>query len=489
MIGPVTLLDVDNTLIFGIDTNELNFALLNSLMNQGITDLFLFTDMTFSNHSIQEREEIIATLTRLGFTVHGVLTPCDVTWDFLPDAEAQQLNQFVVDGSYSGKLFGSEFEAFIRASERQLPTVVAEALSYHPDRTPGKAYKEAAQYHRENEGRLSETLRNRSLYSKALSDNLLTRTNYTHTKGLMLDLFLRNRPSWVSSIVVADDNKKVIETITNFQPVEETTVVPVITIIPVTSAQLDEEYFDNKLKDHKKAVLKSALNKLNKIESFPEDPNSNKQIEISTEEEEANVDLIEVFDEEFELQKNKNVVLSTAISAEMVKLETTKSQLKNNSLQKKIDTLLAEVRSLQGKESEVDLINILAYTNSLLTGNGVTVEEDPDGTNIKVVPVPKMDLSTYKAKANHYSGSPNNSLRILGGLMLGLAIALTAALAVLASTSTFGIASIPAIGMLTGVSGSLLASMGSFAVGRRKGLSKAIIEVAESFEKSTPLEP
>lgn len=74
-------LDVDNTLLY--NSNDLNQELLNSLRNQGITDIYLFTNMDLSDLRLVgmdaglARYEIIQWIKDEGFTVHGVITPAD----------------------------------------------------------------------------------------------------------------------------------------------------------------------------------------------------------------------------------------------------------------------------------------------------------------------------------------------------------------------------------------------------------------------------
>ncbi|CDZ79319.1 hypothetical protein BN59_03637 [Legionella massiliensis] len=78
----IALLDVDNTLLF--NGNDLNYALLNSLLEKGVKDVYLFTNMGLEdiNTCGQElfpmsRHAIIQEMQRLGFNVQGVITQAD----------------------------------------------------------------------------------------------------------------------------------------------------------------------------------------------------------------------------------------------------------------------------------------------------------------------------------------------------------------------------------------------------------------------------
>jgi hypothetical protein len=61
MPKPVALLDIDGTLLF--HDNSLNEELLESLKKKGINNLYLFTDMRFSDESLTERNKLIVALT------------------------------------------------------------------------------------------------------------------------------------------------------------------------------------------------------------------------------------------------------------------------------------------------------------------------------------------------------------------------------------------------------------------------------------------
>jgi hypothetical protein len=161
----------------------------------------------------------------------------------------------------------------------------------------GEGFNDAAmEYFRS--GFVGEATKTRSVFAKVFADHLSDKLGYKHNKGLLLDIFLRHRPAWVSSIVVCDDHPDVIDDVENFRPVPasavsvsapgtptanstcgvaagtedsagtgerggsvtplgegaEWLVVPPITMIPVTSAKLPAKYYNDLLDAHMRKV-------------------------------------------------------------------------------------------------------------------------------------------------------------------------------------------------------------------------------------------
>jgi hypothetical protein len=259
----VALLDVDHTLLFGND-DDLNEVLLHSLLERGVNRVYLFTDMTFNFHAIEERNRLVKTLEHMGFAVQGVITPNDLTWASVDVREVMKLHQMCfVDNSYSGKLYGDNFEQFITANRTVLSSIFAAITSYSPHACKlGEAFNEAS-LTLHAKGNLTDELKCRSVFAKVFTDHLSERLGYRHNKSLLLDTFVRQKPDWVSSIVLFDDNLDVIEDVKAFRPVAvggtvgsvststltEITVPPV-TIVPVTSASLTAEYYEALLAAH-----------------------------------------------------------------------------------------------------------------------------------------------------------------------------------------------------------------------------------------------
>jgi hypothetical protein len=92
---------------------------------------------------------------------------------------------------------------------------------------------------------------------------------YHHNKGLLLDAFLRQKPEWVTSVLVFDDNKEVIKDMEHFTSVAKVSfdegkaevmgsdvevVVPVVSVVPVTSKDLPLEYYEQRIATHLASV-------------------------------------------------------------------------------------------------------------------------------------------------------------------------------------------------------------------------------------------
>jgi len=95
---PVALMDADHTLVYtisadknykganakeeGIGEDVYHLDLLNALKAKGVRDLYLFTDMIFTQRTVSDRIKMIQFLKSQGFNVLGVITPNDFFWRF-----------------------------------------------------------------------------------------------------------------------------------------------------------------------------------------------------------------------------------------------------------------------------------------------------------------------------------------------------------------------------------------------------------------------
>lgn len=260
MPRPVALLDVDNTLLFGLDNagnSILNQNLILSLHRNAVKDVYLFTDMTFMKYLVEERLWLISKLQEYGLIVHGVVTPNDLAWNITDVERLEDLllsDEYQGNDKYRGRFYGEQFEEFIRTQS----SLCSSISTYQPNNTkPGKAFDDAKSALNNDE--FSEYFLVKSTITKAFGDRLGAKHGYPHTKGLMLDLFLHHRPDWVGSILVADDNKEVISTFeidpvtsqTKFKPVDASkTPCPLLTLIPVKNLHHDAQYYDNLIKGH-----------------------------------------------------------------------------------------------------------------------------------------------------------------------------------------------------------------------------------------------
>ncbi len=262
---PVALLDVDHTLLIG---NELNTELIEALKANGIKDVYLFTDMTFKQDSLEERNRLIENLSTNGFIVHGVITPNDLAWDNIHPEQATQLYTWCMDDdTFTGELCGEAFEEFVISKEAVIPNLANAIQTYQPDKAGlGRGFQEAAQELNETKY-LSNKIWVRSKIAKLLADHLAEKYQYVHNKGLLLDLFLHHKPEWAGIIVIADDNEKVIESIENFVPVDEGTVIPPVIMIPVPlNERQNQEYYQQIIQDHTAQTIHDFLDN---IQEYP----------------------------------------------------------------------------------------------------------------------------------------------------------------------------------------------------------------------------
>ncbi|KTD59339.1 VipE [Legionella santicrucis] len=142
-------------------------------------------------------------------------------------------------------------------------------------------------------------------------------------------------------------------------------------------------------------------------------------------------------------------------------LQKLKEQLQQDTLDSKIrehaQKVVSQIEALktQGKDSIVDLTKILNNTQALLKG--------------------EMTVKNYQTEAKTVQGKPSTGMKILGGLMIALGLAVAAVGVALAVTGIGVVAG--AVTAAVGV-GVLAAGIGIFAKGRQSGLSKAMDELA-----------
>ncbi|QDP73746.1 hypothetical protein FOG18_13900 (plasmid) [Legionella israelensis] len=257
---PVALLDVDHTLLFD---NEFNETLLKSLKKNGIRDIYLFTDMRFGRLNVKDRMDLVESLQEKGFTVHGVITPVDLVWNQLSAENAEEFEKWISTSGFKGRFQGPAFEQLITDEENieRMP-FLKKVNTYNPSQnTPGASYQEAVRAYRSipesarEDEPLPGNMLTRSSYAKVFSDHLAEQLGYAslekhtgHTKGLLLDFFLHHKPDWVSSIIIADDNKGVIEAVEEYKE-KQAPEIP-ITTIEVTSHDMDAKFYGQRIKSH-----------------------------------------------------------------------------------------------------------------------------------------------------------------------------------------------------------------------------------------------
>ncbi len=256
----VALLDVDHTLWFEMKDNdnfvrdkngelvmEMNDALLNPLLKAGIRDVFLFTDMTMNTRKINDRNKVIAELNKRGFRVHGVITPSDIGWQdvtsddmnhltgafsrFQPE-ESRFAPELACSAEFNSYMIKNARESYIKLDKQQLD-------SY----TLGQAFRDADVSAIEKE--------NISEFTKRYAEEVAFKNKHAHTKGLLLELFIRKiaqKFPWINQVVVADDNAQVIEAVKAYQAHNNSG-------IPVTLIEIPKEGWRNE------SIYKTALAK------------------------------------------------------------------------------------------------------------------------------------------------------------------------------------------------------------------------------------
>ena len=260
----VALLDVDHTLLFDID-DEINENLTRALLDNGIDRVYLFTDMTLNANVIEERNRLVKGLEEMGFAVQGVITPNDLVWGVVTTVDAVEIHRMcVLDNIYKGKFHGPDFETFLQNNHDSFPSIYRAATTYNPSVCVfGEAFNEASLENYRDQS-LSDATKIKSIFAKVLADHLSQLLGYKHVKGLLFDAFIRQMPTWVSSVLVFDDNQNVIADIENFLPVKAATskinvmiadtleeaIIPHTTMVPVTSKDTPLRHYNSIISAH-----------------------------------------------------------------------------------------------------------------------------------------------------------------------------------------------------------------------------------------------
>lgn len=232
---PVALLDVDYTIMNmndgGVARGErlINSALLDALQEQGVKDIYLFTNMRLGTLVAEfdtntqsgrpniplTRMEIRKELTDRGFTVHGVITPLDIPYD-----------------KGIGKAFDDYYrpqhKRFVESIEdsKQDPTLEGRVIDGKPKIDPRQPEKDpefkqkadecsALQVKLEKE-MLGEFYDKLQLSPQTEEEKQAVRegkVEQLNVKGALSSLFYENKPEWVGSIIVADDEPPCLKSV------------------------------------------------------------------------------------------------------------------------------------------------------------------------------------------------------------------------------------------------------------------------------------
>ena len=261
----VALIDVDNTLTYGseITHDTLNTYLLDFLQSKNINYIYLFTDMRFTTHSINERYNLIKILKEYNITVLGVITPPDIFWSqlyLITDELAINLwNDFLKTskGTQFISFFLKFIEKIIEENEgnegneeniNNLKKLRENLNNYNPSLSiPGKSFSDALS-ELKNTQNISEGTSAKGNISKIVGDDISM--HHAHVKGLMLDVFLEHKPTWIKSILVIDDNLDVQKTIREFKSDIPITIIP----IPSKLKQIHEVAYDTHYLEHTQKI-------------------------------------------------------------------------------------------------------------------------------------------------------------------------------------------------------------------------------------------
>lgn len=221
---PVALLDMDHTLAYTAyvkndkgenETDEsgeikteikYNIDLLNKLKENGIRDVYLFTDMTLSKSSLEDRLKVIKFLEEQRFTVHGVITPLDFFWNF----DSKMLKEFEEATHRAGVVLTAGRQKNIDLIHEIIKTFpkVMKHMDSNAYANIGIAFKEATL-----PGNLSNSDRIRELQlrgnaCKHAIDAMSLLKKIPTCKGIMFMQFISHLLTWMSAIYVFDDMKE-----------------------------------------------------------------------------------------------------------------------------------------------------------------------------------------------------------------------------------------------------------------------------------------
>ncbi|VEG90928.1 hypothetical protein [Legionella spiritensis] len=194
----------------------LNFSLLDYLTQKKIRHVSLFTDMTFKDEDIQERQALVLLLEVLDFIVHDVITPNDLFWNMTAESKQDQPSDMDIFKSFKGKQRHevSEENPFLQKIAAKYPQAHKAIMETEPgfyqnkNNLPGCAFKAVDKPLPETKN----TFLIQSQLTKTLAEILTNSKGYTHSKAIMLEHMLANLGRF-KNILVVDDNPEVISNV------------------------------------------------------------------------------------------------------------------------------------------------------------------------------------------------------------------------------------------------------------------------------------
>lgn len=189
----VALLDVDNTLIFG-NSEQLSYNnnLIETLIENNVKDIYLFTSMTLKQSGVSERMTLVEYLSLKGLTVHGVICAADLVWK----KDKAQLKRFYqeLNVSKANNLFSKdEFKSLYDFSD----AVCGEGF---------KAVTEGIEGWSDDDARMYQDIS--CLGMKYLNDNSTSEHKDAISKtekSYLYQMFVNKKPEWVDAVIFIDD--------------------------------------------------------------------------------------------------------------------------------------------------------------------------------------------------------------------------------------------------------------------------------------------
>lgn len=202
----VALLDVDNTLIFGAPPEvEYNDNLIDTLLKNGVKDVYLFSSMSLKQHTLEERVTLVEYLESKGLTVHGTICAADLVWN--KDKELlktfyQAVCKTKTDEEIHELLNQEQFESLTHFND----AVSGQAFAAVRAGIDGWSREDAELY------QAAASAIRRYLDHNSISEH---KAHIAETeKSYFYEMFVRNKPEWAEAVIFVDDADTNITSVT-----------------------------------------------------------------------------------------------------------------------------------------------------------------------------------------------------------------------------------------------------------------------------------
>jgi hypothetical protein len=202
----LALLDVDNTLIFGSEPNiRYNDNLIDTLLENGVKDVYLFSSMSLKKDTVKERVALIEYLEKKGITVHGAICASDLIWN----KDKALLTEF-----YQTAINTKNDDELIKLLLDQKFA----SLNHFDDAKPGQAFATSSKnideltredaYLYQNASSAIRRFLNQNETSQYAKDIAETEKSYFY------QMMVENMPDWASNVIFVDDAAVNIKAVT-----------------------------------------------------------------------------------------------------------------------------------------------------------------------------------------------------------------------------------------------------------------------------------